>query len=75
MGIPHEAACQITHPCGAIITLFLLQPFPRGVQYAHSEGLTDVTAKLDEKLEPIFQDVLHRNPGESEFHQAVHEVL
>jgi len=31
--------------------------------------------KLDEKLEPIFQDVLHRNPGESEFHQAVHEVL
>ena len=34
-----------------------------------------MTAKLDEKLEPIFQDVLHRNPGESEFHQAVHEVL
>ena len=32
-------------------------------------------ARLDEKLEPIFQDVLHRNPGESEFHQAVHEVL
>ena len=30
---------------------------------------------LDEKLEPIYQDVLHRNPGESEFHQAVHEVL
>lgn len=34
-----------------------------------------MTVKLDEKLEPIFQDVLHRNPGESEFHQAVHEVL
>lgn len=34
-----------------------------------------MTATLDEKLEPIFQDVLHRNPGESEFHQAVHEVL
>ncbi|KXS53393.1 NADP-specific glutamate dehydrogenase [Marinobacter persicus] len=32
-------------------------------------------ATLDEKLEPIFQDVLHRNPGEKEFHQAVHEVL
>ena len=31
--------------------------------------------RLDEKLEPIYQDVLHRNPGESEFHQAVHEVL
>jgi glutamate dehydrogenase (NADP+) len=30
---------------------------------------------LDGKLEPIFQDVLHRNPGETEFHQAVHEVL
>jgi glutamate dehydrogenase (NADP+) len=34
-----------------------------------------MTACLDGKLEPIFQDVLHRNPGETEFHQAVHEVL
>ncbi|WP_151704301.1 NADP-specific glutamate dehydrogenase [Nitrincola alkalilacustris] len=30
---------------------------------------------LDEKLELIYQDVLHRNAGETEFHQAVHEVL
>ena len=30
---------------------------------------------LDEKLEPIYADVLRRNPGEVEFHQAVHEVL
>lgn len=30
---------------------------------------------LDEKLEPIFVDVLRRNPGEDEFHQAVREVL
>ena len=30
---------------------------------------------LDEKLEPIFADVLRRNPGEAEFHQAVREVL
>ena len=30
---------------------------------------------LDEKLQPIFTDVLRRNPGESEFHQAVHEVF
>ena len=34
-----------------------------------------MTAVLDEKLEPIFQDVLRRNPGETEFHRAVHEVL
>ncbi len=34
-----------------------------------------MTAGLDEKLEPIYQDVLKRNPGEKEFHQAVHEVL
>jgi glutamate dehydrogenase (NADP+) len=34
-----------------------------------------MSAPLDEKLEPIFQDVLRRNPGETEFHQAVHEVL
>ena len=30
---------------------------------------------LDEKVEPIFQEVLARNPGETEFHQAVREVL
>ncbi len=34
-----------------------------------------MTVALDEKLEPIYQDVLKRNPGEDEFHQAVHEVL
>src|SRR5690554_8141262 len=34
-----------------------------------------MTAKLDEKLESIYQDVLHRNPGEKEFHQAGDEVL
>lgn len=32
-------------------------------------------ARLDEKLDLIYRDVLHRNPGEEEFHQAVHEVL
>lgn len=30
---------------------------------------------IDEKLEPIYNDVLRRNPGEQEFHQAVREVL
>ena len=30
---------------------------------------------LDEKLESAYQEVLRRNPGESEFHQAVREVL
>ncbi len=30
---------------------------------------------LDEKLEPIFAEVLRRNAGEVEFHQAVREVL
>jgi len=34
-----------------------------------------MTVGLDEKLEPIFQEVLRRNPGETEFHQAVREVL
>lgn len=32
-------------------------------------------AALDEKLQDIYTDVLRRNPGESEFHQAVREVL
>ncbi|QGN32039.1 NADP-specific glutamate dehydrogenase [Microlunatus sp. Gsoil 973] len=30
---------------------------------------------LDEKLIPVYEEVLRRNPGEQEFHQAVHEVL
>lgn len=30
---------------------------------------------LDEKIEAIYQEVLRRNPGECEFHQAVREVL
>jgi glutamate dehydrogenase (NADP+) len=30
---------------------------------------------MDEKLESIYQDVLRRNPGEAEFHQAAREVL
>lgn len=31
--------------------------------------------RIDEKLLPIFEDVLRRNAGEMEFHQAVEEVL
>ena len=30
---------------------------------------------LNEQLETIYQDIMTRNPGEVEFHQAVHEVL
>lgn len=30
---------------------------------------------LDERLVPMFEEVLSRNPGETEFHQAVREVL
>ncbi len=32
-------------------------------------------AGLDEKLRGVYEEVLRRNPGENEFHQAVHEVL
>jgi glutamate dehydrogenase (NADP+) len=34
-----------------------------------------MTTNLDEKVAPIFQEVLARNPGEIEFHQAAREVL
>ncbi|MDQ3933130.1 MAG: NADP-specific glutamate dehydrogenase [Actinomycetota bacterium] len=34
-----------------------------------------MTARIDEKLLPVFQTVLERNPGEPELHQAVREVL
>src|SRR5690554_1083226 len=30
---------------------------------------------IDEKISPIFQEIIKRNPGEIEFHQAVREVL
>ena len=30
---------------------------------------------MDEKLEPIWDEVIRRNPGETEFHQAVREVM
>ena len=32
-------------------------------------------AAPDETLSAIYEDVLRRNPGEQEFHQAVNEVL
>ncbi|HLS45962.1 MAG TPA: Glu/Leu/Phe/Val dehydrogenase dimerization domain-containing protein, partial [Ornithinicoccus sp.] len=31
--------------------------------------------RLDPALEPLYEQVLQRNPGETEFHQAVLEVL
>ncbi|MET0248877.1 MAG: NADP-specific glutamate dehydrogenase [Sphingobium sp.] len=31
--------------------------------------------RIDEKLRPVYEDVLKRNAGETEFHQAVEEVL
>jgi len=34
-----------------------------------------MSPQLDEKVEPIYQEVLARNPGETEFHQAAREVL
>ena len=34
-----------------------------------------MSPSFDEKVEPIYKEVLDRNPGEVEFHQAVREVL
>ena len=34
-----------------------------------------MTNTIDEKLEGLFQEVVKRNAGEVEFHQAVREVL
>jgi glutamate dehydrogenase (NADP+) len=36
---------------------------------------SSVLPAIDEKLVSILAEVLHRNPGEGEFHQAVEEVL
>ncbi len=34
-----------------------------------------MTHQIDEKLQGAYEDILRRNPGEVEFHQAVREVL
>src|SRR5690554_1077966 len=34
-----------------------------------------ILVNVDEKLVPVLNEVLRRNAGETEFHQAVHEVL
>jgi glutamate dehydrogenase (NADP+) len=35
----------------------------------------DMKKSIDEKMEKIYQQLINRNPGESEFHQAAKEVL
>src|SRR5674476_697989 len=35
----------------------------------------EAMAQVDQKIEGMYQEVLKRNPGETEFHQAVLEVL
>ncbi len=40
-----------------------------------SYRLEVVLSKIDEKLQPVLDEVLRRNAGEAEFHQAVREVL
>ncbi|WP_255558748.1 NADP-specific glutamate dehydrogenase [Horticoccus luteus] len=40
-----------------------------------SPARTTRTTHIDEKLAGLFEDVVKRNPGEVEFHQAVREVL
>src|SRR5665811_1479108 len=37
--------------------------------------VTERPPMLDEKVEPIFDEIMRRNAGEVEFHQAVREVL
>ena len=34
-----------------------------------------MAATLDPSVDPLYRDILRRNPGQEEFHQAVHEVL
>jgi glutamate dehydrogenase (NADP+) len=41
----------------------------------NSKSPEEYLSKIDEKLEPILAEVLRRNAGETEFHQAVIEVL
>jgi glutamate dehydrogenase (NADP+) len=42
------------------------------IKYAREAAMAGL---IDEKLESMYQEVLRRNPGEVEFHQAVREVV
>src|SRR5690625_161673 len=48
---------------------------PSAGRAASSTLLETFVAHLDEQLVDIFDEVIARNPGETEFHQAVREVL
>ena len=58
-----------------------IEPFQRPIaSELRSDGPADETKKnmishIDEDLEPIYQEVVRRNPGETEFHQAILEVF
>src|SRR6516164_4802541 len=51
-----------------------MSPWPFG-QRDRAQSPKEQHAMLKAELEQIYQDVLKRNPGEVEFHQAVREVL
>jgi len=50
-------------------------PSSRGIAPNTNWNEEAMPNKLDENLQAVFRDVLKRNPGEVEFHQAVREVL
>ena len=41
----------------------------------HQVGPSRSAGRIDERLQVVLDAVLRRNPGETEFHQSVHEVL
>jgi glutamate dehydrogenase (NADP+) len=48
---------------------------PERVHRSHATGRSHGLSTLDEQLHDVYGEVLLRNPGENEFHQAAHEVL
>src|SRR5690606_24884865 len=49
-------------------------PAPAEPRLVRERGNLPMTL-LHPVLQPVYDEVLHRNQGEHEFHQAVHEVL
>ena len=58
---------QIEEPC--------VGPKPRCPSRKKRKRSETILTLIDEKLEPVLAEVLRRNAGEPEFHQAVREVL
>src|SRR5512138_542109 len=60
---------------GSRLLQYHVMPKKKALRDNQTEWRVQMAEQLNEVLETMYQDVLKRNPGEVEFHQAVREVI